>query len=144
MQTVEQPNWWQRNWKWFLPTGCLVVTLLVAAFIGAIFWFVFALMKHSDVYAHALQTARASEAVRAEIGTPIEEGWFTTGSIQETGPSGSAELAIPVSGPRGGGTIYVEARKSTGRWTYSELVFEADAGGKRIDLAAAPAVEQEQ
>lgn len=144
MQTIEQPNWWQRNWKWFLPTGCLVVTLLVAAFVAAIFWFVFTLLKHSEVYAHALQAARASEAVRTEIGSPIEEAWYATGSVQESGPSGSAELAIPVSGPRGGGTVYVEASKSTGLWTYSKLVFEADQDKKRIDLAAPAAPGHDQ
>lgn len=88
----------------------------------------------SDVYREALARAKASPGVVRSLGEPLREGLFVSGSIQVTGPSGNAELAIPLSGPRGKGTIYLEARKSAGRWNYSRLLVEVTATGERIDL----------
>jgi hypothetical protein len=131
------PNWWSRNWKWLVPVGCLTVLLLIALFVGGIMAFVFGMMKGSDVYAQALEQARASPAVAAAMGTPLEEGLFVSGNWNETGPGGSAELSIPLSGPKGDGTLYVVAEKSAGLWTFSTLVLAAP-DGSRIDLLAAP------
>jgi len=32
-------NWWSRNWKWFVPTGCLTLILLFSLFLALIFTF---------------------------------------------------------------------------------------------------------
>jgi hypothetical protein len=136
------PNWWSRNWKWFVPVGCLTVLLLIALFVGGILTLVFGMMKGSDVYAQALDRARTSPAVTAALGTPLEEGLFVSGNWNETGPGGSAELSIPLSGPKGDGTLYVVAKKSAGLWTFSTLVLAAP-DGSRIDLLEAPAGESD-
>ncbi|MGQ0800564.1 MAG: cytochrome c oxidase assembly factor Coa1 family protein [Pseudomarimonas sp.] len=140
----EQPNsnWWQRNWKWFVPIGCLTTLLIMAGGLAMILSLAFGLMKSSDVYAEALARARADQDVIEALGQPIKEGWFTGGNINVNGPSGEAALSIPVSGPQGEGTIFLEARKSSGRWTFSTLVVALDADGSRIDLLE-DAVESE-
>ena len=51
-----------------------------------------------------------------------------------SGPVGSANLAILISGPNGKGTIYVVAAKTAGRWEYSTLNVEVEKTGERIDL----------
>lgn len=134
MNQPYRPNWWQRNWKWFVPVGCLSTLLLFAGGIALLLSFVFGMMKSSDVYAQALTRAKANPAVIEALGTPIKDGYFTSGSIEETGPSGSAELSIPISGPKGSATIYLEARKSTGQWNFGKLQVELDASKQRIDL----------
>jgi hypothetical protein len=49
-------------------------------------------------------------AVAQKLGGRIEEGWLTSGSINVgTGGSGDANLAVPISGPKGNGTVYVMA-----------------------------------
>jgi hypothetical protein len=50
------------------------------------------------------------------------------------GGSGDADLTIPISGPKGKGTIYAVATKSAGEWTYSKLVVKIDRTGDAIDL----------
>lgn len=140
---MEQRNWWERNWKWFVPVGCLSVLLLLAASIALVMTFVFGMMKSSNAYSQALETARSSPSVVAALGSPIEAGYFVSGKISENGPSGEAELAIPISGPRGAGTIYLEARKSAGAWRFSTLVAEVDATHERINLLPQPSLEQE-
>jgi hypothetical protein len=59
---------------------------------------------------------------------------FVTGNIHVSGASGDAGLSIPLSGPNGEATLFVEARKSAGRWTYSTLIVEIKATQQRIDL----------
>ena len=128
-----RPNWLARNWKWTLPIGCLAIVLLFAAFAGGIVYMIMGVMKRSDAYELAMGLARGNPAVTRALGTPIEEGWFITGEIREGGPGGEAQLAIPLSGPKGKGTLYVEARKSVGQWTLRQLVFEAP-DASRVDL----------
>lgn len=91
-------------------------------------------MKSSDAYRQALARARKSGAVVEALGAPIRDGWFTSGKISVNGPSGSAELAIPIEGPKGKGKLYVVATKSAGLWTYGTLVVEVARSGERIDL----------
>lgn len=128
-----RPGWLARNWKWGLPVGCLAIVLLFAAFFGAVTYAVFGMMKNSDPYTLAMALARGNPVVTHALGTPVEEGWFVSGSIRESGPAGEAQLAIPLSGPKGKGTLYVEARRSLGQWSLRQLVFEAP-DASRIDL----------
>jgi len=136
MDRPRKKNWWAKNWKGLLPTGCLSGLVLFLAFIALIISFVFGIMKSSDAYKEALATARASPAVEAALGTPLEEGFFITGNISVSGSSGNASLAIPVSGPKGEGTLFVVAVKSAGRWSFMELILEVERTKQRIDLLA--------
>jgi len=136
-EAIAQPQhrgWFGRNWKWLVPTGCLGSILLLAGFGALIFFGVTAMMKSSDAYKFALAAAKENEAVLQAVGTPIEPGTLVTGKISVSGGSGNADLAIPISGPKGAATIYVVAKKSAGKWYYSTLVVEIDANGERIDI----------
>ena len=127
-------SWWSRNWKWFVPAGCLSMIVLFAAFIGSILLVATSAMKSSDVYKDAVAKAQANPEVVEALGTPMTTGFFTSGSINVSGPSGDAKLSIPLSGPKGKATIQVEAKKSAGEWTYSKLVVEVENPQKQIDL----------
>lgn len=134
MNRPYEPSWWSRNWKWFVPVGCLTMIVLFVGFFVLIMSLVFGMMKSSDVYSQALTRAKADTTVVEALGSPITDGYFTSGNISETGPSGTAELSIPISGPKGSGTIYLEARKSTGQWTFTKLIVEIEKSNQRIDL----------
>src|SRR6266496_5891612 len=135
-----RPNWWKRNWKWFVPMGCFTVALLFLAFIGSILVIVFSTMRSTDVYKDALARAKTDPAVIEALGSPIKDGFIVSGNTNVNGASGESNLAIPISGPKGTGTIYVSATKSLGRWIYSGLVVEVSGTHERIDLlqTAAP------
>lgn len=134
MEESVQPSWWQRNWKWFVPVGCLSIFALVTAFIGLIVTFLFWVMKSSDVYKLALDKVVSNPEVVEALGSPIQEGFFVTGSIKVSGTSGNADLSIPISGPKGEGTIYLEASKSEGVWTFSKLSVVVKDSNRRINL----------
>jgi hypothetical protein len=135
-----QTSWWSRNWKWAAPVGCLVLLLPLLAltgFVGAILAIVFGTIKSTDVYEEALSLARSNPAVLEALGQPVEDGWWMSGQINTSGPSGSADIAIPLHGPKGKGTLYAVATKSAGRWEYQTLELEVRGRDERIDLLTA-------
>jgi hypothetical protein len=129
-----RPNWWTRNWKWFVPVGCFSMLILFVAFVGSIALIVFSAMKSTDVYKEALERAKANSAVIEALGTPIKEGYLVSGNTNMNGASGEANLSIPIFGPNGKGTIYVAANKSLGRWNYTGLIVEIAKTHQQIDL----------
>src|SRR5262245_34596948 len=120
-QPIEQRSWFRRNLKWLIPVGCVVPLLACAGLIAFIGLVVFGAIKSSDAYTEAMRRASSSEAVQEALGTPVEAGWLVSGSINISGSSGNADLTIPISGPKGSGTLYVVATKSSNRWRYSTL-----------------------
>jgi cytochrome oxidase complex assembly protein 1 len=129
-----RPNWWKRNWKWFVPLGCFGVALLFLAFALSIVLIVFGAMKSTNVYKEALARAKADPAVIGALGSPIKDGFFMSGNTNVNGASGESNLAIPIHGPKGNGTIYVSANKVLGQWNYSGLIVEVRETHQRIDL----------
>ena len=128
-------SWWGRNWKWFVPTGCLTLFLIGVLFAGSVAFVVFSAMKSTDAYQIALARSKADKRVTEALGTPIQAGVFVLGNANVNGPSGNAELAIPISGPKGKGTIYLEAEKSEGQWRFPKLSVEIAKTRERIDLS---------
>jgi hypothetical protein len=129
-----QPSWWSRNWKWFVPAGCLTIIVLFVAFVGGIVMLVFGSMKQADVYKQAVARAQADPLVVQKLGSPIETGMFLSGNINVNGPNGEAKIAVPIHGPKAKATIYVEATKSAGKWNYSLMQVAVDGEDTRIDL----------
>ena len=124
--------------NWSIGLGAALGLVGVVAFVFSV---ILGFIKSSDAYVGALARARSAPAVTAALGSPLKEGWLVTGNIHVSGPSGLAELAIPVSGPKGHGTIYVEATKNLGAWQFDHLVVQLEPSQERIDLVpAAPSI----
>lgn len=126
-------GWLQRNLKWAVPVGCLGIILLFALFVGGVITVVMTSFRASDVYKQALAQARANPEVQRALGLPIEPGIMVSGNISVSGPSGNATLEIPLSGPKGKGRLYLEAKKAAGKWEFQQLLVAVE-GGARIDL----------
>jgi len=139
----EAPNfeqgWVQRNKVWLL---CGAAFLGFAAGIAGFAFWVLSLVGNSGPANLAFDKATANPVLAQRLGHPITKGRFVSGSINSTGPSGHAELAIPVSGPKGAGTLYVEAHKRAGLWELDLLQFGPTAGSERLDLLSSPAPSQ--
>jgi hypothetical protein len=134
LDKVAEKEWYERNKKWAVPVGCLVAIVVIVGFFGGLFLIAFSAFKYSDVYVESLTKAQASPAVIQTLGAPIEEGFLVFGSIHVNGPSGEADLAIPISGPKGSGTIYAVATKSAGIWHFEVLQVGIKGSEERIDL----------
>ena len=131
-------SWLGRNWKWLLATfllgGLALVFGLFALIMGTI--------RSSDVAKASVAMAQSNRQVAQQLGSPIEEGWLLSGSVNVSNASGDADLSVPISGPKGKGTVYITAHKSAGRWHYSMMQVAIDGSDEKIDLlgggAAAP------
>ena len=122
-----------------MALGCLSVALAFLAFVGSILVIVLSAMKSTDVYKEALARAKADPAVVEALGSLIKDGFLFSGNTNVNGASGESNLAIPIAGPKGKGTVYVSANKSLGRWNCSGLVVEVGETHERIDLLHKPA-----
>jgi hypothetical protein len=129
-------NWWQRNWKWLVPVGCGSMSVLIALSVVAIVFFVFTVIRSTDVFRDAVAHAERNPEVRAELGEPVEEGWWVSGNVNTTGAAGTADISIPLHGSRKSGTLYAVAHKSAGAWSYDKLEVEVEGRAQRIDLLA--------
>jgi len=94
----------------------------------------FALFSNSEVSKLAFEGAQANPAVKQRLGEPIKRGFLTSGKIEISGPSGNADIAIPISGPNGKATVYAVATKSAGLWTLNVLQVEFADNRERVDL----------
>lgn len=52
--TEVRKSWWDRNWKWFVPTGCLSLLVLFGLFLTGLFFGITSMLKESDSYKAAM------------------------------------------------------------------------------------------
>ena len=129
-------GWWGRNWFWVVPVGCLVPLVCCCGGPALIGVGVMAGIKASDPYKEAVARAQQSPAVQDALGTPIQVGLLVQGNLKVENETGEADLTIPLSGPKGSGTLHVVGSKTAGRWTYTAMAVDVPGSGDHIDLLA--------
>lgn len=110
--------------------------IAIVVFAGGIVGVVFGAIRSSEVYQLAVDRAVNDSRVVQALGEPVETGFFTTGSIEVEGASGSANIGIPLKGARDRGTLHVSAVKEGGQWRFVLLELELPGQPRRIDLLA--------
>jgi hypothetical protein len=129
----KKTNWW----LWGCG-GCLGLIVLGLIGIGAIFYGAMSIIKGSESYQTAYAAAAKSPEVQAELGTPITAGFMPQGNVNSSGLGDSAtttaDLTIPLKGPKGTGRLHYAASKSGGKWDVSDLTVTIDGNGKKIQL----------
>ena len=113
----------------------LVVAIgFVLAAVSSAFYATSAALKSHEVVQQALRRASSNATVVEMLGTPLEPGWFVSGSITTQALFGDADVVVPISGPKRGGTLYATARRTNGRWEYLLLNVAVDGRSSVIDL----------
>jgi Cytochrome oxidase complex assembly protein 1 len=123
---------------WIIFTAVGAIMVLVMLFVGAIFFAVFQSLKSSTPYQHAVEVATHDPRVLATLGAPVKPGWLPGGSINVSGESGHADLAIPLEGAAHKGMLYIVASKAEGEWSFQILAVRTEGGTARIDLLRPP------
>lgn len=126
-------SWIERHPLWKIPLGCLTLLVLLAAFGTIMIAIITGSFRTSDVYKQAMLQAAGNPQVRAEIGEPIQAGWFVSGQLRVSGTTGNANMSIPISGNRGQGLIRLVARKNQ-VWRFSCLQVDVAGPSHSIDL----------
>jgi hypothetical protein len=136
METIvvkPERSWLARNWGWLVAA----VFALFLSFVAAILLLVFSLIRNSDASKLAIKTAESNPILAEQIGQPMKVGWLVTGNIEVSNDTGSAKLSIPISGPKGHGTLDAESHKRDGQWHLSSLEFEKDDSSIWLNLLPA-------
>ena len=118
-------------WKW-LVVGALAVPVVGAGGVAGIFGIAVTTLKNSAPCQTSLEYASHHPQVTAELGAPVEAGWFVQGGVSVTGAEGNSSITIPLSGPRGEGAVHVVAERHSGTWTITSAEFTKD--GRSIDI----------
>jgi hypothetical protein len=119
----------QREWA----VAGIAFWLVLAGLFVALYFVIAAVFRNSDVYQIAIAKTMANEEASRGLGVPMSFG-FPMGSIQVSGPSGTARLAIPVEGSKAKGTVYLDAVKDLGEWRFNRLQLEIEGREERIDI----------
>lgn len=128
--SVEEFRRVQRRWAlWGVGLWVAFVLAMVGLFFLAMGW-----LKDSEVFRLSLERLQANADAVEMIGTPVKTG-FPSGSFDEQGTGGSASFSYTVTGPKGKGTVYVEATRDMGQWQIDRMALEEDGTGRRIDLS---------
>ena len=130
-------NGYRSDGQWIEPPGLsrwakIGVGVLVPAsafllFAIPLYFAIDSEMRNSEPYKLAMNTAEASPCVANSVGLPLKSGGMVSGSTEESSQTGSAYLEIPVKGPKGKGSLAVEAKKSNGKWRIDSLVLSRGA-----------------
>ncbi len=130
----------QNKGKSALVLTCGIITAVfvcIAIVIGlaiGIIAFTFGSLKSTAVYQDSVAQATDNPEVINALGHPIETGFFLSGSVNVNNDSGDASLAIPLSGSKRDGTLYVEATRTSGVWSFHVLEVEVEGSSGRINL----------
>lgn len=101
----------------------------------AIFALVMSFMNGADACQMSLKAAQESEVMRVELGEPITMGWLVSGSIKINNGDGTADVNVPVSGPKGSASIHtIGTKKDGGPWSFTKMQATIDSSGKQVDL----------
>jgi hypothetical protein len=89
-------------------------------------------MKSTSIFQEAVAKAGANSKVVEALGTPIDTGYLPSGSVHEAihegKREGQAAMRIELIGPKGEGSLEVEASQHDGPWQYRRLYFISDRG----------------
>ncbi len=133
--TVQKKSWFRRNWPWVVPLGgCLTMIIIVVMIVGGAIFGISKAFTSSSPYQEGLAKATTDTYVIEELGDPVESNGIMQGSIQLQNSVGTAAISIPIKGPKGTGTVYVNGSKQEGKWNYSEVYVIIDATNEQVDL----------
>lgn len=106
-----------------------VLGLVVALFVGGIFYVAFSAIGQSEAAETAKTFLRQNERLRSDIGEVRDFGFFVTGDIKSQGSDGQATLHLKVIGARKTAGASVDLAYRNGReWVVVGASYRNDAG----------------
>lgn len=107
--------------------------LIVALFVGGIFWFVFHTIGTSEAAETARTFLRNNEILKGDIGEVKDFGSFVTGNINVQNTDGEATLHLKVIGEKRTVNATVDLSYRNNRsWRVTGATYERD--GQTVDL----------
>jgi Na+-translocating ferredoxin:NAD+ oxidoreductase RnfG subunit len=110
-----------------------VLALVVALFVGGIFWFVFHTIGSSEAAEASRTYLRNNEVLKQDIGEVKDFGSFVTGNINFANGDGEATLYLKVIGEKREVNARVDlSYRNNQKWRVTGASYDRD--GRTIDL----------
>lgn len=145
MEDAQRTTWFQRNRKWAIPVGCLLVLMggclasLAVVGLKATKAVTAEYTEIASLPRQAANEAKMNQAVIDVLGQPIEAGQMQKTRYNRQNAETQVEFELPLSGPKGKGTLKArafrtEASGAKGTFELKQLTFVSEN-------ANAPSVE---
>jgi hypothetical protein len=130
---VPRQGWWNRNWKWAVPVGCLAMLGSCFCFATLALGWGYASIKDMNAYTEAVAQAQDDAEVRKALGGSFKAGFPSSTKVKTVNGHTRAALVVPLDGPEADGTLHAVADKNGETWTFRTLYVDME-DGQRIDL----------
>jgi len=121
-----------------VAVGAAIVLAIGGIFAGCLLYTINKMMRSSKPYQMAMDKATASPCVVAKLGTPLLSKGMISGNLEEGPSDGSADLDIPLTGPKGKGSLHVEAELLDSVWNLKDLTLAYSEGQIHLVPDASP------
>lgn len=128
MHQEQRKSWFEKNWWWSIPCGCLGCLTLVVGGCALVLGGTFMAVKSGFPFEEALSRAQAHPVVVERLGEPIESGLGFSGRVDTRNGETVADVTFPIKGPRGEGTVRAKGDRVDGVWEFEILEVELDDG----------------
>lgn len=119
----------------YIGCGCLGIIVLGAIGGALMVMGIGKALKNNDPYKDSIAAVQANPAAIEALGEPIKPGFMPSGNISVVNDGGEVDFSIPVSGPKGSGTIAVIGTKAGGVWSYDTWRLKVEGQEEVIPLS---------
>jgi Cytochrome oxidase complex assembly protein 1 len=126
-ELIVKKSWWNRNWKWFLPTIILVFLigfgLILTSAIDGNMTDIAQAYSENSLYENAIEKAKTNKRVIEVIGEiePIDKLAIFEGNVIYSNNNKSVVLSVRVKGNKGKGKMDISADKNGTLWEYKKI-----------------------
>ncbi len=134
-------NWWQRNWKWLLPTFILFgIVALVFAFADGNVTDLAQAYSDQDVVQNAIQKANENPRVNEVLGKleVADKLAILEGNAVYSDNGQTVNMTVRISGTKGKGKIDILAKKSSDEWHYQTIQIRLKNSDEKIQVLNQP------
>jgi hypothetical protein len=125
-ELIIEKSWWNKNWKWFLPTLILFFLLfsfLLSSTINGNITDIAQAYSDNSLYEKAIEKAKTNKRVLEVIGEiePIDQLAILEGNAIYTNNNNTVALSIRIKGDKGKGKMDILAERNGTAWNYKKI-----------------------
>jgi hypothetical protein len=126
-ELILNKNWWNRNWKWFLPTSLILLLLVtgsvMSSVIGGNIIDITQAYADNSLYQNAINKAQINKRVLEILGElePIDKLAIVEGNAVYSNNNKSVTSSVRLKGSKGNGKMDILAEKNGTVWKYKAI-----------------------
>ncbi|MEM5566423.1 cytochrome c oxidase assembly factor Coa1 family protein [Psychroserpens sp. AS72] len=119
---IQNKNWWQRNWKWIIPSTVIMFGLFVFFFygLGGAATDISKAYAEKDVYNNAFKKVKTNNKASEVLGElqPIDNLAILEGSVHYSNKNKTFKSSTRIVGSKASGKLDIIADKVDDVWVY--------------------------